>query len=140
MTFDDAGMRRVMTVPAGPAVTVLSRRSERRPLGVVEHGGRAEAIVWPGMGARWRSMHRIELAPGGRTIRLAHPSDAVYCVASGDAAIIDEDTGERTGLPQGSMVHIEARHPYRLVGSTATEVVGGPCPPDPSLYEEDDHG
>jgi quercetin dioxygenase-like cupin family protein len=74
------------------------------------------------------------LDPGGQTFRLQHPSEAVYYAALGDAEIVDERTGDRIALQVGSMVHVAPEHPYRLVGRTLAELVGGACPPDPSLY------
>lgn len=118
-------------------VEVLSRTSPRAPVDIVEHDGRAEAIVWPGMGARFRSLHRIDLFAGGRTVVLRHSSEAAYFVMAGAAEIVDEDTGEAAPLPVGSMVHIGAQHPYRFGAATATEIVGGPCPPDPSWYGDE---
>jgi quercetin dioxygenase-like cupin family protein len=120
--------------PGEPAVAVLTRSSPRRPLTIVEQGGSAEAIVWPGMGSRWRSLHRIELEAGGRTVVLRHPSEAAYFVKEGDCDIVDEATGDRIPLPQGSMVHVGAGRPYRFVARGAVEVLGGPCPPDRALY------
>jgi mannose-6-phosphate isomerase-like protein (cupin superfamily) len=95
------------------------------------------------MGAEHRSLHRLELEGGGRTVVLRHRSEAVYFVVAGDAEIVDERTGEAVALPAGSMVHVGQEQPYRLVGTTASELVGGACPPDPTLYGEagagDDH-
>ena len=116
-------------------VMVLSRTSARRALAIVESGGRAEAIVWPGMGAQWRSLHRLELGPGGRTVVLQHASEAVYFVTTGDAEIVDERSGDHLALPVGSMVHIGPEHPYRFVGATATRAVRWQaCPPDVTMY------
>ena len=44
---------------------------------MIQSGGRAWAVVWPGVGASLRSMHHISLEPGGRTIELKHPMEAV---------------------------------------------------------------
>src|SRR5690348_13779654 len=118
------------------SVVVVAATSSRREVAIVDGGGCAEAIVWPGMGARWRSFHQVALETGGRTIVLHHASEAVYFVMTGDAEIVNEATGQRSTLPQGSMVHVGPACPYRLVGATATAIVGGPCPPDPTWYGE----
>jgi quercetin dioxygenase-like cupin family protein len=106
-------------------------------LPLVEHGGHARAIVWPGVGARLRSMHRIELRPGGATKDLTHPSDAAYYVIAGSGEVTE--TGEASGerLTTGSMVYVERGTGYRFVaGTEALELVGGPAPADQALYRE----
>lgn len=105
-------------------------------LQIVAGEGSARAVVWPGMGAQLRSMHRISLARESRTIELMHSSDAVYYVISGGGDAVDRATGERGALVQGSMVHVDAGTPYELsAGADGMELVGGPCPADPSFYE-----
>ena len=43
-------------------VTIVGRSDGHgRPLDLVQGDGSAEALVWPGMGAQHRSMHRFEL-------------------------------------------------------------------------------
>jgi mannose-6-phosphate isomerase-like protein (cupin superfamily) len=115
---------------------VVVGAGEGRELDVVAGRGSARAVVWPGMGARLRSMHRISLAPGSRTIEMAHRSDAVYYVMSGGGEAVDRRTGTLDALVEGSMAHIDAGTPYELVaGGDGMELVGGPCPADASLYE-----
>lgn len=115
-------------------VQVLTPSQPRPHLDIIEKDGVAEAVVWPGMGAQARSLHRILLDHGGRTVSLQHKSDAVYFVARGSATIVDELSGEDQSLVAGAMVHIDAGDVYRFVGLTATEIIGGACPPDPDLY------
>ena len=103
---------------------------------IVDGEGGARAVIWPGMGARLRSMHRISLGRDSRTIELTHPSDAVYYVIAGTGSAVDRATGERSALVEGSMVHVDAGTPYVLVaGGEGMELVGGPCPADEALYE-----
>jgi mannose-6-phosphate isomerase-like protein (cupin superfamily) len=103
-------------------------------LEIVEGAGSATAVIWPGMGARLRSMHRISLGAGAATVEMTHPSDAVYYVISGGGRASDPDAGEQD-LVEGSMVHVDAGTSYRLIaGSGGMELVGGPAPGDPSLY------
>ena len=52
-------------------------------LPIVKGAGVARAVIWPGMQARARSLHRIQLDDGAATIDLGHPSDAVYYVIAG---------------------------------------------------------
>src|SRR4051794_5430145 len=105
--------------PDGPAVPV------------VETGGSARALVWPGNGARLRSMHLISLEPGGRTRPQRHAAEAVYYVIEGGGS-----AGTDEPLEEGSMIHVAAGAEYVLAaGTEGMQVVGGPSPPDASLYE-----
>ena len=114
----------VTSVGSGPELTI------------VDGEGSARAVIWPGMGARLRSMHRISLGGDSRTIDLTHPSDAVYYVIEGGGSAADRATGEESTLVEGSMVHVDAGTPYALVaGGEGMELVGGPCPADDALYE-----
>lgn len=105
-------------------------------LALVATGGTARAIVWPGMGAELRSLHRLELEGGGETVSQRHPSDAVYYVAAGSGQAIEATAGDRQALREGSMVHIDAGTPYVLrAGDGGMVLLGGPAPADPTLYE-----
>jgi len=104
-------------------------------LDIVEGEGSARAVIWPGMGARLRSMHRISLGPGSRTAELRHPADAVYYVIDGDGEARDREAGTDEPLVTGSMVHVDRGTAYELVaGAGGMEIVGGPAPADPALY------
>ncbi|MCY4621379.1 MAG: cupin domain-containing protein [bacterium] len=113
----------------------ILRDDENCPeLPIVERGGRAWAVVWPGVGAYLRSMHRISLLPGGRTVVMEHPTEAVYYVMSGTGAVAGPD-GDRRALSTGAMAHVSPGTAYLLEsGENGAEIVGGPCPADPSLY------
>jgi quercetin dioxygenase-like cupin family protein len=105
-------------------------------LDIVDGEGRAHAVIWPGMGAQLRSIHRIVLSPGARTIPMRHPSEAVYYVIDGSGEVIDVGDGESQPLGPGSMAHIDADTSYRFGASTdGLSLVGGPSPADPALYE-----
>jgi len=100
-------------------------------LPVVESGGSARALVWPGNGARLRSMHLISLEPGGRTRPQRHDTEAVYYVIEGGGRV-----GKDEPLKEGSMIHVAAGAEYVLkAGADGMQLVGGPSPPDASLYE-----
>ena len=106
-------------------------------LPLIEHGGHARAIVWPGVGARLRSMHRIELAPGGATKQLTHPSDAAYYVIAGGGDVTEDGEASGERLVAGSMVYVERGTAYRFrAGSEGLDLVGGPAPADRALYRE----
>lgn len=119
---------------AGDRVQVLDAQGGPE-LAVVESGGTATAVIWPGMGADLRSMLRLSLDGGGSTVRLSHPSDAVYYVISGGGEVTDGEGGEGQELVEGSMVHVDAGDSYALrAGPDGLEAVGGPAPADPALY------
>lgn len=123
-----------MSTPLAEVVVAVA--AEGPELAIVAGEGAARAVVWPGMGAELRSMHRISLAGGARTIQLTHRSDAVYYVISGAGEAVDSGTGERGALIQGSMVHVDGGTSYELIaGIEGLELIGGPCPADPGLYE-----
>lgn len=104
-------------------------------LPIVEHGGSARAVVWPGSGAQQRSMHLITLSAGGCTIDMTHGSECVYHVSMGDGIMIDVDGGKNHEVVTGSMLFIEPGTQYQFVaGETGALLLGGPCPPDPKLY------
>lgn len=120
-------------------VTVVDARDEAQcpPLTLVDGAGEARAVIWPGMGARDRSMARVRLEPGSATVALSHPGEAVWYVAEGGGAVADTGDGSEQEVVQGSMVHVGPGDGYRFVaGDDGATLVGGPCPADPALYEE----
>lgn len=105
-------------------------------LPLVSAGGVARAVVWPGVGAYKRSMHRFSLGPGGTTVAQEHRSEAVYYVIGGTATIRDQRTDTAQELVAGSMAHVTPGTSYAFVaGPSGAELVGGPCPADLRLYE-----
>lgn len=120
-------------------VQVLSSTEGCPPLAIIEEAGEATAIVWPGVGAKHRSMHKISLATGGRTIRMEHPGEAVYYVVEGSVTVSD-DSGDYLAT-KGAMVFVEPSTSYILAaGDGRAQLIGGPCPPDPALYEGMEYG
>ena len=117
-------------------VRVLDSGEACPELPIVEDGGRALAVVWPGVGALHRSMHLVRLDGDGRTKPLSHPSDAVYHLCEGSATAVDGGSGESFEIRVGAMLHIDAGTTYRIeAGGAGAMLIGGPCPPDPALYE-----
>ena len=103
-------------------------------LAIIELGGRARAVVWPGVGAIHRSMHVITLDADGSTVPQSHPSDAVYHVCEGAAMVTDPAGVDSFEMEVGSMLHIDAGTAYRIkAGAAGVVIVGGPCPPDRGL-------
>jgi mannose-6-phosphate isomerase-like protein (cupin superfamily) len=103
---------------------------------IVDGVGNAKVVIWPGMGARYRTFQVINLGENSRTIQLCHPeSDAAYFVLKGQGMVLDVSTGQSQELGEGGMVHIDARDHYQFVaGVSGMELLGGPCPADASLY------
>jgi hypothetical protein len=94
-------------MPAPRQARVLHAADHGPLLPIVEGKGTARAIVWPGVGAALRSMHRIELADGSEP------------------------------LLEGSMIHVEPGTAYQFEASAdGMLLLGGPCPADPALYQE----
>jgi quercetin dioxygenase-like cupin family protein len=105
-------------------------------LALVDGEGEARAVVWPGVGARLRSLHLISLRAGARTRSQRHPGEAVYYVVEGSGEVRDPDGGEPHPLEAGSMIHVAPDARYAIAARGAgVELVGGPSPPDPALYE-----
>ncbi|MEA2269701.1 MAG: hypothetical protein QOD55_1240 [Solirubrobacteraceae bacterium] len=104
-------------------------------LPIVDGEGSAHAIVWPGTGARLRSLARIRLAPGARTVALRHPDEAVYYVIEGSGSVAEGAGAEPSPLVAGAMVHVDAGTPYVITAEEpGLDLVGGPSPADPALY------
>jgi mannose-6-phosphate isomerase-like protein (cupin superfamily) len=106
-------------------------------LPLVEGQGQARAVIWPGIGARLRSVHMFELAPGDHTKTQCHPMEAVYFVVEGEAFAVDPSVGSRERVMAGSMIFVEPDTPYEIhADGGPVRFFGGPCPPDPALYED----
>jgi quercetin dioxygenase-like cupin family protein len=115
---------RVLDADRGPA------------LDIVEGAGSARAVVWPGVGADLRSMQIISLEAGARTVTLRHPGEAVYYVLGGAGEATDGVAPDGQPIAEGSMVHVGPDTAYAfLAGPGGLELVGGPSPADPALYE-----
>ena len=118
---------------AEPGVVVLDAGAGPE-LPLVEGGGSARAVVWPGNGAELRSLTVIELDAGSATRGLTHQGEAVYYVESGAGTIEADD--ESGNLGEGSMVHIDGGTHYSFrAGPAAMKLIGGPSPADHELYE-----
>jgi mannose-6-phosphate isomerase-like protein (cupin superfamily) len=116
-------------------VRVLGEDESTPRLSIVESDGSARALVWPGMGARLRSLVRISLSPQGCTHGLMHPVEAVYYVVQGSGNVVELGAGSEQPVGEGSMVHIEPETPYRFFASDdGMELLGGPCPADEPFF------
>jgi mannose-6-phosphate isomerase-like protein (cupin superfamily) len=106
-------------------------------LSIVEGQGHAHAVIWPGMGGELRTIHRIELGAGARTVPLRHPSDAVYYVMHGSGQALDMAEDAAQSLRPGAMAHVDAGTTYVFAaGDGGLSLVGGPAPADRRLYAE----
>lgn len=115
------------------AVRVLDAEGPTLNLVEPEHGT-ARAVIWPGNGAVLRSLHYFSLRPGGRIQPQCHEMEAVYYVVDGGGRACG-DANDGYDIEAGSMVHVDPDTVYSFVaGNSGAEIVGGPCPADPSLY------
>jgi quercetin dioxygenase-like cupin family protein len=108
---------------------------EPLPLDIVESGGAAVALAWPGTGSFSRGMHRIELTGDGQTKPFRHPGEAAYIVAAG-AAEARGRGGDAVRAEAPAVIFVPAGTDYVLASDGGATVFGGPCPPDPALYAE----
>lgn len=134
---DSDRAKSVVQEPIQPALQVVKAGSGR-VLPMVTGQGSALAIVWPGMGAQHRTLHRFDLGPWAKTVAQQHAGEAVYVVLEGEPAITDLGDGAVQRLTVGAMVHLDpgTRYSFRA-GEAGAVILGGPCPPDPSLYLTD---
>jgi mannose-6-phosphate isomerase-like protein (cupin superfamily) len=107
-----------------------------REIPIVDGIGNAKVVVWPGMGAQYRTFQIITLGQHAKTVELCHPkSDAAYYVFKGQGKVVDIASGASQELGEGGMVHIDANDRYQfLASSSGMRILGGPCPADLSLY------
>ncbi len=127
--------RRSGAMKLSDRVQVLDSGESCPQLPITEGSGVCRAVVWPGSGARQRSMHRVSLAPGARTVTLRHAMEAVYYIISGGGTVVDPGAASGQQLIEGSMVHIEPETAYRFeAAGDGIEMLGGPCPADMNLY------
>lgn len=125
-----------MNLPTLQTARVIDSTRDCPDLPIVVGPGSAKVVVWPQSGAEHRTMHLVTLAEGSKTTELKHPSDSVYYVISGSGAVADIASGSLMELGEGSMVHIDAGDTYRFEAfAPGMTIVGGPCPPDSSLYD-----
>lgn len=102
---------------------------------IVEGAGSARVLLWPGNGAKYRTLQLIDLQTGDRTVDLSHTTDAVFYVMKGAGTVVDTKSKSTSELMEGSMIHIDAGDRYRFESSPGMMLLGGPCPADEALYQ-----
>lgn len=105
----------------------------------IGEGCRGQALVWPGMGSIYRTMNYLEIPSKRKTKEFVHTdSEAAYFTVQGTGNIIDLDSGEAFELRRGKMILVEpgTRYQFEAEEGESLICVGGPCPPDNSLYEQ----
>ena len=101
---------------------------------IIEVGGVARAVVWPGTGASLRSMHTIDLGPRGATVVFEPPHGGGVLRARRSRPRPRARFRRRIRVEPGSMVHVEPATRYRFeAGPEGMRIVGGPSPPDPRM-------
>ena len=115
-------------------ITVVRLDRDALDLPLAAAGGRVRALLWPGMGARERSLCHFDLPQGFASAEFRHPYEAVYYVVRGEGQVVDVDSGTAHQVRAGQMIYLTPNQGYRLGGPAV--FVGGPCPPDPALFSE----
>jgi quercetin dioxygenase-like cupin family protein len=103
-------------------------------LDIVDHGGKAVALAWPGTGSQFRGMHRIDLEPGGQTKHLCHQGEAAYTLSAGSAVV--DAASERHQIAAPTVFFVPSGTEYTISSAGGATIFGGPCPPDPELYAD----
>jgi mannose-6-phosphate isomerase-like protein (cupin superfamily) len=125
----------MMANPPFSQVRVIDSAVGCSEIPIVEGQGNAKVVLSPHNGSTFRSFQLVSLKQHARTIGLKHASNCVYYVIEGAGAVVDAVAGSRVDLAEGSMVHIDAGDLYRIeAGAAGIKVIGGPCPPDETLY------
>lgn len=100
-------------------------------------GAKAKFLVWPGMGAKYRSMNYVTMKAGQENVPHSHlkSEDFFYCL-SGNCVIADLETGEEHPFGPGDVIYIDVGVPHAVksFGPTDYISVGGPCPPDYEFF------
>ncbi len=127
----------VLPLGAGPSLPLLEAASPSV----------ATATIWPGMGAAARSIVWFRLGAGSSTRAFRHSGEAVYFVRAGSGTVVGATGGGDATSPHGyelsagAVVHVAPGTPYRFRSAPADglDLVGGPCPPDPSWFPDTAH-
>ncbi|MFE3836528.1 hypothetical protein [Pseudogemmobacter sonorensis] len=126
-----------MTVDSHNTVRVIDTGMHRAPLSIVQRGGAAHALLWPGNGAHYRSFNMVELDPRGLTLDLCHGEECAWYIQGGEGVVRDVATDVAQPLSEGSMIHIAAGDRYRIeAGAAGLTAIGGTVPVEPAFYEE----
>ncbi|HYE81407.1 MAG TPA: cupin domain-containing protein [Clostridia bacterium] len=99
----------------------------------------AKALVWPGMGSKFTTVNYFEMEPGDENVPHVHwQSEDSFYILSGEAYVVDLDTGEEQHIYPGCQVFVEPGtwHTVRVVGNSTYSSIGGPCPPDPEMFQK----
>jgi mannose-6-phosphate isomerase-like protein (cupin superfamily) len=119
------------------AVSIHDIEGDGPLLPLLDGPGEVRAVIWPGMGAAHRSIHRYRIEPGTATVPLSHPGEAVFFVHAGLGVVEDAGSGETQAIRPSEIVHVDGGTAYRFrcPGPEPLVLLGGPAPPDPALYE-----
>lgn len=117
-------------------VQVIDSAVNSRKIALIDGRGSASVVLWPGNGARFRTMQLLKMEGGDRTIDLCHTQDSAYYIIAGSGLVRDLATGTAQDLVEGSILHIDHHDGYRFeAGPDGMHAVGGPVPADPALYD-----
>ena len=100
--------------------------------------GVARAVVWPGMGAKYGSMHYFVMIPGEENLPHFHErSEDIFYIIQGKGAVMDLDKNIEYPIEEGCVVYIEpgTKHMVKSYGPKDLMTIGGPRPFDLKLYK-----
>src|SRR3989449_11767062 len=110
-------VRRLLWSAGGPKVSriaVIPLHRDAFDLPLAAEGGRVRALLWPGMGARERSLCYFDLPEGFASTEFRHPYEAVYYVVRGEGRVVDADAGTAHPVHAGQMIYLTPNQGYRL--------------------------
>lgn len=100
-------------------------------------GGMAKAIIWPGMGAKYGSMHYFVMKPGEENVLHSHSNEEdMFYVVQGNGVIVDATNGAEHKFKKGDFVYVAPNivHAVKSLGPEDFISVGGPSPADMEIY------
>lgn len=100
--------------------------------------GVAKAIIWPGMGAKFGSMHYFVMPPGEKNVPHSHETmEDMFYVVQGKGYIIDGDN-KKHYFTKGDFVYVPPKCIHAVVSEGPEDFisVGGPTPPDAEMYKK----
>jgi len=102
-------------------------------------GGMAKAIIWPGMGAKHGTMHYFVMKPGEENVHHVHDeAEDMFYIVQGKGVIVDGNNGKEHPFQKGDFVYVSPGTPHaaKSFGPEDYISVGGPTPPDLSIYKK----
>ncbi|MDR7417307.1 MAG: cupin domain-containing protein [Armatimonadota bacterium] len=110
-------------------VYIFDAETDGVPLPLIAR--RARLIVWPGSGATYASLNRVELDAGEANVPHTHAeSEDTIFVIEGQGTVRDFDHDLVLPVHAGCVIHVPEGVRHAVTAETRMVSVGGPCPPD----------